>query len=127
MNNFKNINGSTKINIILILLVIVATLVAIYYAKNSNPEKKPFYARSMNDASYDCEDKIISKFKDSLVIKTFDNFSSRYEANKRQYLIYYRISVKEKQDNAPTIKDYMAKCVVWERLGYVSNFSVFEI
>ena len=91
------------------------------------PEKPvAFFVRDLNDASYDCEAKIVSKYDDELVSKYYDNLSSRYEDDKHQYLVYYRISVKEVEDGIPQVKDYMAKCIVWEKLGYVSDFRVYE-
>ncbi len=108
---------------VLIIAVIVMATLAIK-AKSAN--KVAFFARSINDASYDCEDKITSKYDDDLISKYYDNFSSRHEVEKRQYIIYYRISVREEIEDRPTIKDYLAKCIVWERIGYVSDFSILD-
>ncbi len=107
-------------------ILLLAATTAILYLTINQKKKTTFFARSINDASYDCEAKINSKYEGDLVNKNFDNISSRYEPDKRQYTIYYRISVKEKQEDYAVVNDYMAKCVVWERLGYVSDFRVFS-
>ncbi|ARN75941.1 hypothetical protein [Oceanicoccus sagamiensis] len=106
-------------------IILLAFTTAVLYLTINQKKKTTFFARSINDASYDCEDKITSKYEGDLVSKSFDNISSRYEPDKRQYTIYYRISIKEKDENFSIVNDYMAKCIVWERLGYVSDFRVF--
>lgn len=107
------------------LLIIAAAIILILY-KSINQQEVAFFARSINDASYDCESKIDSKYDDKLVNKHFDNISSRYEADRHQYIIYYRITVQEIEDDVPQLDDYMVKCVVWEKLGYVSEFRAYK-
>jgi hypothetical protein len=111
---------------ILAFLILLAGTTTILYYSTSNKGQTAFFARSINDASYDCEAKIVSKYGSELASKSFDNISSRYETNKRQYIIYYRISVKESDEGFTVVNDYMAKCIVWERLGYVSEFRVYK-
>ena len=120
---------SSKRSPVLILLVIIAvTALLIYLTYQAPAINQPFFARSINDATYDCEEKINRRFTDKLVHKHFDNLSSRYEADKHQYAIFYRISIEEQKPNQPhsSVNDYMVKCLVWEKLGYVSEFSVFD-
>ena len=125
MNEKKNKTRTILLAIFSFLLLLTATT-AILYLTFDKKSKTAFFVRSINDASYDCEAKIINKYDDDLVSKSFDNISSRYEADRRQYVIYYRISIKERDEDFTVVSDYMAKCIVWERLGYVSDFRVFE-
>ncbi len=123
----KKPNKKSKVlTVSALAIVIIATIVAVYVHQKSKTQTA-FFARSINDASYDCEDKIDSRFDEDLVSKYYDEISSRYEANKHQYVIYYRISVRLTENDLPVIKDYMAKCNVWEKLGYVSDFQVLDI
>ncbi|WP_101759552.1 hypothetical protein [Oceanicoccus sp. KOV_DT_Chl] len=119
-NMVKNI----LIGIVIVSVLVGTGLILYFYLGDTKP--KTFYVRDINDATYDCEDKIVNKYGDKLVSKHYDNLSSRFEEQKNQYLIYYRISIKEKENGLPMINDYMAKCVVWEKLGYVSDFRVYE-
>jgi hypothetical protein len=121
---------SSKLSLGLSLLVIIAaTALLIYLTYEPRVGSKEFFARSINDATYDCEAKINSRFADQLVHKHFDNLSSRYEADKHQYAIFYRISIEERKPNQQhtNVNDYMVKCLVWEKLGYVSEFTIFDI
>lgn len=128
MSNDDDNPGRSKWTLVLIIIGLVAVLSVIIFSVTAFQPKtqSSFFARSINDASYDCESKIEKKYGTKLVSKYFDNHSSRYEADRRQYLIYYRITVHELDQKIPTNNDYMAKCTVWERLGYVSEFRVYE-
>lgn len=127
MKNKQRPNNMSKPLVISALIIIVVIACLSVYFNHTNNLPTAFFARSINDASYDCEDKIDSRFDEDLVSKYYDEVSSRYEANKHRYLIYYRISVRTTEHNLPTIKDYMAKCSVWESLGYVSDFQILDI
>jgi uncharacterized protein YpmS len=126
MNNKKNKSQKIKLIAIILFAIIIINSIVVFFYTDSPSKPKAFLARNMNDASYDCEEKIQSKYGDRLVNSYFDSLSSRYEAKKHRYLIYYRISIREDEGDLTTITEYMAKCLVWERLGYVSDFSVFE-
>lgn len=125
-------NGSSqspgKRTAALVLLVIFAiTLILIYAGYRLEIKPQAYFARSINDASYDCEDKIHSHFDENLINAYYDQYSSRYEADDHQYLIYYRVTAQEfDDDDRPGIRSFMVKCVVWEKLGYVSDFQVFD-
>ena len=119
-------NSNFTAGLVLLALVMITSAV-VYFTYGNNKQPTAFFARSINDASYDCEDKISARFDDRLISKYYDQFSSRYEADQHQYVIYYRVSIKEQdRDNITTVKDYMAKCIVWEKLGFVSDFMVFD-
>jgi hypothetical protein len=126
---FVSNNKNTKSLLIslIVLLVFAVAAMALLVVNSDSSIPKAFFARSINDASYDCEAKIDKRFKSELTSKSFDNLSSRYEPLKRQYLIYYRIGVREKIDDYYVNTDRMAKCIVWERLGYVSDFRILDI
>lgn len=112
---------------VILTVLILITMVIIYISYHQEIAPTAFFARSINDASYDCEDKIQSRYKDRLINHYFDQYSSRYDADDHQYIIYYRVSIQDVDDNdRPQIVDLMAKCTVWEKLGYVSDFQVFE-
>ncbi|MEH6557111.1 MAG: hypothetical protein V7459_14205 [Oceanicoccus sp.] len=106
--------------------VIVAASFSLLFLTKTSGEPVTFFARSIDDASYDCEDKIVSKYGNRLISKSFDNLSSRYQREERQYLIYYQISIRESNANYPAIDDHLVKCTVWERLGYVSDFRIID-
>ncbi|MBN4055115.1 hypothetical protein JYU12_00065 [bacterium AH-315-K03] len=112
---------------LLALLVLMATAMGILIVNSGPLGPVAFFAHSMDEASYDCEDKINKRLKSRLISKHFDNFSSRYDVQKRQYLIFYRLSIRESTDNYSAITERIAKCIVWERLGYVSDFRIMEL
>ncbi len=62
-----------------------------------------------------------------MVNKRFDEISSRYDKQQKKYLVFYRIDTKTILHGAPQLKDLMVKCVIWETLGYTSDFEVFEL
>lgn len=113
------------IAVVLLLLISIGLIITVILLEKADAPVA-FYARDINDASYDCEDKINRYYEEDLVSKVYDDYSSRYEADKRQYIIFYRVSVNTEMDGYPTVVDYMIKCVVWERLGYVSDFQVLN-
>ena len=120
--------STNTIIVAIISIVVVILVIGLFYISSSGSNKKTsFYARDINDASYDCEDKIDKEYGDDLVSRHFDEFSSRYNADKRQYAIFYRVNINSEINGYPTITEYMAKCVVWERIGYVSEFSIISI
>lgn len=124
----KRLKGRGKIIATLLVLLALgcSIFVLVYFSMRSDTRPDAFFARSINDAAYDCEDKIDARFEEQLLSKYYDQFSSRYDADDNQYIIYYRLSVREEQDNIPITTEYMAKCVVWERLGYVSEFRAYK-
>ena len=127
-NSFVWLLGGARFGGAVILVAVMGlTLLAVYLTYGERNMKQSFFARDINDATYDCEDKIDAKFKKRLVSKYYDEISSRYEANKNQYVIYYRVSARDIEGEYPMVTDYMAKCIVWEKLGYVSDFQVFDI
>lgn len=117
----------TGINAILLMSIVAITLGAIYLTYYDEIEAPIFFIRSINDASYECEDKIAAHFGSELLSSQFDQYSSRYESNEEQYLIYYRVSTQKlDKNNRSTVHNHMAKCTVWETLGIVSSFQVFD-
>jgi|GEM_PF-3716490 len=122
----SNTHHRSRLFAVLAILFIVIASSALILSTRDDYRKVAFFARSINDASYDCEDKIISKYGDRLISKSFDNLSSRYQQDQRQYLIFYRISITETDTKYPAIDDHLVKCVVWERLGYVSDFRIID-
>ena len=114
---------STVIWVVMVLIVSIGVTVALFGPKEI---KKSFFARSIGEAADSCEKEIIDHFDDRLVTKYYDQISSRYEAERKQYIVYYRVSHAELINDMPTIEYSMAKCVVWESLGYVSEFRVFK-
>ncbi|MEE8059618.1 MAG: hypothetical protein V3T17_17570 [Pseudomonadales bacterium] len=110
----------------LIIAFFVGAVGTLYFNFGMPGKQTAFFARSINDASYDCENKIDQKFDEDLVNKYYDGNSSRYDSKQRQYIIYYRVSARYIENDIPMIKDYMAKCIVWERIGYVSDFQIFD-
>ena len=125
--NSKRQKRHSRIAGLALLGIALATAVFVYLTFGASIQPQAFFARSINDASYDCEDKIKSRFGADLVSSQFDQYSSRYVADDHQYLIYYRVTTREELDNgALTTRDSTVKCTVWERLGYVSDFQVFN-
>jgi hypothetical protein len=128
MNKQSKPKSSMLTTGLIMLIVVIVTTLIIFITFNAPKGKKIFTARSINDATYDCEDEIIDRFGDKLINKQYDELSSRYNADKHLYAIFYRISINEKKSNQSynEINDYMVKCLVWEKLGYVSEFTVFD-
>lgn len=121
-------SGNTKKTLVtgtIVLIAVVGAMMALYFSYGINKGPDIFFARSINDAAYDCENKIANRFEDDLISKTYDQISSRYEPDRHQYIIYYNISVRSIEDDVTIINDYLSKCIVWEKLGYVSDFQVF--
>lgn len=121
----KNTKGLI-IKAALLLLILITSIVATVYFYGPGDIKKRFYARSIGEAADSCEEEIDGHFSKHLISKHYDQISSRYDASRKQYIIFYRISHRKVVDGIPSIEDSMAKCAVWESLGYVSDFSVFK-
>ncbi|MGK0442151.1 MAG: hypothetical protein ACJA0N_001958 [Pseudohongiellaceae bacterium] len=111
------------ISILVLLAISLAITVVLFGPKEV---KKSFMARSIGDAADSCEEEIIDYFDDRLISKYYDEISSRHEPHRKQYTVYYRVSHAETVDELPTVEHSMAKCVIWESLGYVSEFRVFK-
>jgi hypothetical protein len=47
---------------------------------------------NIDTAANSCEDRITNEFGKELLHKSYDHGSSRYEENRRRYVIWYRIS-----------------------------------
>lgn len=119
---------SNKIKLISVLIFIVVTAVtsAVIVSKTAfGPTITT--TRDIGMASDVCEDRIISEYKKTLINKNYDDISSRYEPNNKQYIVYYRITLRSLVDDIPTVTAHLAKCIVWEKLGYVSSFEVIDI
>ncbi len=125
MNNAKNAK-SFKIPLTFLIILLLAIGVMAVYFNAAETEPTAFFARSIDDASYDCEKKIADKYGETLLSKTFDELSSNYNSRKHQYIIFYWISIQEVIDEIPMMKDYLAKCIVWEKIGYVSDFTIID-
>lgn len=124
----KNVSArKVFLSSLILLTILIGTGFLLYITYEMPGAKVRFFARNINDATYNCEDSIDDRYKKKLMHKSYDNLSSRYSADKHQYSIFYRISVQENKNKRTEIKDYMVKCIVWEKLGYVSEFTVFEI
>ena len=118
--------GSTLVTALIILFVLSAAVVITVIVFGPKNIEKKFFARSIGGAADSCEEKINDYFGDRLVSKYYDEISSRHDSSRKQYTIYYRISHSTSTDGRPGIENSMAKCVVWESLGYVSDFRVFK-
>lgn len=114
-------------SIVIALLVVGLLALALLLSQQSTTQPERFFARDINDAAYDCEDKIRLQFGKNLINSNFDQISSRYESSKRQYIVYYDLTVAEFVDDLPAVTEKLAKCVVWERLGYVSSYTLIDI
>lgn len=122
----SNKTNRTNLFVGLAILIIVAASFSLLFLTKTMGKRVAFFASSIDDASYDCEEKIVSKYGNRLISKSFDNLSSRYQPEERQYLIYYRISISESNTDYPAIDDHVVKCTVWEKLGYVSDFRIID-
>lgn len=114
---------STSLIILAILTVSVSVTVSLFGPKEI---KKNFFSRSLGDAANSCEEEIHSHFKKRIINISYDNMSSRYVPEFKQYIVYYRVNHTETVDDLPTVTETMVKCIVWESLGYVSNFDTFK-
>lgn len=83
--------------------------------------------RDIGMASDVCEERIVKDYKKTLINKSYDDISSRYEPSNNQYIVYYRITLRTVTDDTSAITTHLAKCIVWEKLGYVSSFEVIDI
>ena len=108
-------------------LIVVAIISTFAGYKLLRPQKVAFFSRDIDSAADSCEESISSYFGERMVSKRYDELSSRYNAQRRLYLIYYRVYSKEVEDDVPEVIEYLAKCTVWETLGYVSDFEVYKI
>ena len=118
--------GKSTLITLVILLVLFCSLAITIALFGPKEMKKAFFARSIGEAADSCEEEVIDYFGNRLISTHYDEISSRYEPTYKQYTVYYRISHTETINDLPTVKDSMAKCVVWESLGYVSDFNVFN-
>lgn len=130
MNNPKKTEPrfSNKMKLIVGLVVIALSSSAVTFLISKGVgSNKVTTARDIGMASDSCEERISDEFEDTLINQHYDDISSRYEPAKRQYIVYYRVTSSTIVDELPTVKTQLAKCVIWERLGYVSSFEVIDI
>lgn len=121
-----NMGGKSTLLALAIILVLCATVAITVVLFGPKEIQKSFLARSIGDAADSCEEKINDHFGERLVSKYYDEISSRHETERKHYTVYYRVSHKTMVDDLPSIEYSMVKCVVWESLGYVSDFRVFK-
>ena len=122
----KNNKGKTPIIATFLLIALCITLVITVIMFGPKEVKQAFFVRSIGEAADSCEQAVTDNYSGRLISKHFDEISSRYEPNYKQYIVFYRISYTAMEDALPTVKSAIAKCIVWERLGYVSDFSVIK-
>lgn len=108
------------------VLIIIATSLSLLFLAKTNEDPIGSFIRTVDNASYDCEEEIVSRYGNKLISKSFDNLSSRYQPRDRQYWIYYRISVRESATEYPKIDDYLVKCTIGEHLGEISDFRIID-
>lgn len=118
----------TFIVLILIALFFALAIIATYISYTvTRAEKVAFFSRDIGSASDSCEDNIKDHFGENLVSAIYDEMSSAYKPQQRRYLIYFRVTAQYTEENIPTIEEWLAKCVVWETLGYVSDFEIYQL
>ena len=108
------------------VLIIIATSLSLLFLAKTNEDPNQSFIRTVDNASYDCEEEIVSRYGTKLISKSFDNLSSRYQPRDRQYWIYYRISVSESATEYPKIDDYLVKCTIGEHLDEISDFRIID-
>jgi hypothetical protein len=124
----KPTHGSNASRIIFTSLAIVVLTVVVTFLwlnKRTSNDYSPYAARDLGSAATVCEQKIDKNLGASLLHKRYDDISSRYEASKKRYVIYYRLSVKNSAGNGAS--EQFAKCVIWESRGYVTGFEVIDL
>lgn len=122
----KKYSDKIKLTVGVIVIVAIAITSTILISNNIN-HPKVTKVRDIGMASDACEERIIEEFEDTLINKNYDDMSSRYEPSKKQYVIYYRVTTRDIEDDLPIIKSQLAKCVILERKGYVTIFEILSI
>ena len=64
-----------------------------------------------------CEQKLIDTHGESIYTKTFDNLSSRYDISRNVNLVFFRLSLKKRQD----ILEYHVVCTVSAGSNRIKN------
>jgi hypothetical protein len=121
--------GSSKAatTLTLLLIITVITVIATYVKYRDEDGNIRFNVATVDAAANSCENYIDDQFGQDIIHKAYDHGSSRYEPNSRRYIIWYRISTRTPdEDGVMTVKDLLAKCEIWEFLGYVSNFESYD-
>ena len=126
-HSMKKSNSKTTKIIATIIIMALCTTLAITIALFGPKEvKQAFFVRSIGEAADSCEQEVVNNYGERLISKHYDEISSRYEPNYKQYTVFYRISFTTMENNLPTVQSAMVKCIVWERLGYVSDFTLIK-
>jgi len=118
----------TFIVLILIALFFALAIMATYISYTiTRADKQAFFSRDIASASDSCESDIKDHFGENLISARYDEISSAYKPQQKRYLIYFRVTARYEEDNVPSIEEWLAKCIVWETLGYVSDFEVYQL
>lgn len=127
-NNSKKQKKKTYLMLLVFLAASITAMVvtfSIYYVSN---KKVAFNVPDVDTAANSCEQEVKDAFGKELLHKSYDHGSSRYEENRRRYVIWYRLTIRRlDSEGIAVVQDKMAKCEVWEFLGYVSSFEVYDL
>ena len=73
------------------VLIIIATSLSLLFLAKTNEDPNESFIRTVDNASYDCEEEIVSRYGNKLISKSFDNLSSRYQPSSYTDP-YYRVA-----------------------------------
>ena len=127
---FKNLNQNTRNYIFLAILTVlaVAAISMTYTTYVVATGQVSFNVRNITEASDSCEAELDSQYGDTIISKSYDHSSSRYDERIRKYFIYYRFTTRtEDDDGIMVIEDKMISCEIREFLGYVSATQTFDL
>ena len=98
----------------LIIFVSVVITTSVFYFKipvfgQNGQEREPSGAHyQLGQALPVCEQRLLDIHGDSIYTKIFDDLSSRYDISRNVNLVFYRLSLKKRQD----ILEYQVVCTV---------------
>ena len=107
-------------------LVVVISVIGTVFISNNVNRSAVETMRDIGMASDACEERINDEFEATVISKSYDDISSRYELEKRQYVVYYRVTSRDATEEIDTIKTQLAKCIIEERRGYITSFEVID-
>lgn len=107
--------------IILVSVIITASVIylkiPIFGQSGEGRERSGAYYQ-LGQALPLCEQKLIDMHGDSIYTKTFDNLSSRYDMARNVNLIFFRLSLKRRQE----VLEYQAICTVSAGSNRIKSF-----
>ncbi len=127
-SEYNNDNKKRASYLLIALVITVVSIVATFITVSATNQKNAFRAGDIDAAANSCAEEIDDEYGDELFHSSFDAGSSSFNARRKTYTIWYRVSTRSTDKHGiSSVKDMMVKCEVKEFLGYVSRMENYDL